>query len=67
MKYLGIPIDDKRLTLSRWDPVIEKFGKKLNPWQGRNLVMAGRVTLTNPSLTSLALYMLSIYISRGES
>jgi hypothetical protein len=32
MKYLGIPIDEKRLAVSRWNPIIEKFGKKLNPW-----------------------------------
>jgi hypothetical protein len=37
MKYLGIPIDEKRLVSSRWDPVVEKMGKKLNPWQGKNL------------------------------
>jgi hypothetical protein len=28
MKYLGIPIDEKRLALCRWDPIIEKFGEK---------------------------------------
>jgi hypothetical protein len=56
MKYLGIPIDEKRLAISRWNPIIEKFGKKLNPWHGKNLVMAGRATLINSSLTSLSLY-----------
>jgi hypothetical protein len=61
MKYLGIPIDEKRLVNSRWNPVVEKMGKKLNPWQGKNLVMAGRATLINNSLTSLVLYMLSFY------
>jgi hypothetical protein len=61
MKYLGIPIDEKRLVSSRWNPVVEKMGKKLNPWQGKNLVMAGRATLINSSLTSLVLYMLSFY------
>jgi hypothetical protein len=57
MKYLGIPIDEKRLVSSRW----KKMGKKLNPWQGKNRVMAGRATLINSSLTSLDLYMLSFY------
>jgi hypothetical protein len=61
MKYLGIPIDEKRLAFSRWDPIIEKFGKKMNPWQGRDLVMVGHSTLINSSLTSLALYMLFFY------
>jgi hypothetical protein len=41
MKYLGIPKDGKRMVSSRWNPVVEKMGKKLNPRQGKNLVMAG--------------------------
>jgi hypothetical protein len=41
MKYLGIPIDGKRMVSSRWNLVVEKMGKKLNPRQGKNLVMAG--------------------------
>jgi hypothetical protein len=34
---------------------------KLGPWQGKILVMGGRVTLVNSSLTSVPLYMLSFY------
>jgi hypothetical protein len=51
----------KRLAISRWNPIVEKFGEKLSHWQGKNLVMVGRATLINSSLTSLALYMLSFY------
>jgi hypothetical protein len=29
MKYLGMPIDEKKLAVSQWDPVEEKFGKRL--------------------------------------
>jgi hypothetical protein len=29
MKYLGIPIDEKKLAVSQWDPVEEKFEKRL--------------------------------------
>jgi hypothetical protein len=61
MNCLGIPIDGKRLVGSRWNPVVEKMGKKLNPWTGKNLVMAGQATLINSSLTSLVLYMLCFY------
>jgi hypothetical protein len=34
---------------------------KLGPWQGRMLVMGGRVTLINTSLTSVPSYMLFFY------
>jgi hypothetical protein len=29
MKYLGIPIDEKKLVVSQWDHVEEKFAKKI--------------------------------------
>jgi hypothetical protein len=34
---------------------------KLEPWQGKMLVMGERVTLINSFLTSVPLYMLSFY------
>ena len=61
MKYLGIPIDEKRLSLKDWKPVLEKHENKLSCWQGKNLVIGGRSTLINSSLLSLLLYMLSFY------
>ena len=61
MKYLGIPIDEKRLCLGDWKSVLEKHENKLGCWQGRNLVVSGRATLINSSLASIFLYMLSFY------
>jgi hypothetical protein len=29
MKYLGMPIDEKKLAVSQWVPIEEKFAKKL--------------------------------------
>jgi hypothetical protein len=37
------------------------MGKKLFPWKGKMLVMGGRITLINSSLTSVVLYILSFY------
>ena len=61
MKYLGVPISKKRLNLSDWNATSEKMDNKLCPWQGKMLVMGGRVTLINSSLSSVPLYMLSFY------
>jgi hypothetical protein len=61
MKYLGVPINKKRLKNSDWDSTEGKMRNKLGPWQGKMLVMGGRVTLINSSLTSVPLYMLSFY------
>jgi hypothetical protein len=61
MKYLGVPINKKRLKNSDWDSNEGKIRNKLGPWQGKMLVMGGRVTLINSSLTSVPLCMLSFY------
>jgi mannosylglycoprotein endo-beta-mannosidase len=59
MKYLGMPIDEKKLVVSQWEPVEDKFGKKIAGWKGNMLSIGDRVTLVNACLSSIALYMLS--------
>jgi hypothetical protein len=59
MKYLGIPVDDKRLKSSDRNPPGEKMDKKLGSWNGKNLLISGRSLLINTSLSSILLYMLS--------
>jgi hypothetical protein len=61
MKYLGVPIDNKKINKSLWDPMLEKMGKMLARWQGRFLSLGGRLTLLNSCLSNVPLYMLSIY------
>jgi hypothetical protein len=58
MKYLGIPVDAKKLAVSQWDPVEESLPKK-SGWKGNLLSIGDRVTLVNACLTSIYLYMLS--------
>jgi hypothetical protein len=59
MKYLGMPVDEKRLAVSQWVPIEEKFAKKIAGWKGNMLSIGDRVTLVNACLTSICLYMLS--------
>jgi hypothetical protein len=61
MKYLGVPIDNKKLCKSLWSPTVEKTESKLGSWQGRFLNLGGRLVLINSSLTNVPLYMLSMY------
>jgi hypothetical protein len=61
MKYLGVPIDNKKLCKSLWDPIVGKIENKLGSWQGRFLSLGGRLVLINSSLTNVPLYMLSLY------
>jgi hypothetical protein len=60
-KHLGIPVDEKRLRVSDWNPSIGKVEKRMGGWLGKLLNIVGRTTLINSPLTSLVLYMLSFY------
>jgi hypothetical protein len=61
MRYLGVPIDDKKLCKSLWTSTVEKVESKVGSWQGRFLSLGGRLVLINSNLTNVPLYMLSIY------
>jgi hypothetical protein len=41
MKYLGMPVDEKKLVVSQWAPVEEKFAKK-NLWMERKFAFNRR-------------------------
>jgi hypothetical protein len=61
IKYLGVPIDNKKLNKKLWCSMMEKMEKRLAGWQGRFLSLGGRLTLLNSCLSNVSLYMLSIY------
>jgi hypothetical protein len=61
MKYLGVPIDNKKVSKSLLCPMLEKMDKRLAGWKGRFLSLGGRLTLLNSCLSNIPLYMLSIY------
>jgi hypothetical protein len=62
MKYLRVPIDNKKLNKCLCPPPTkEKVEKKHGLWKGRFLSLVGRLTLMNNVLTNVPLYMLSIY------
>jgi hypothetical protein len=66
MKYLGIPVDKKRIKNSDWNGPIGKVEKKLGSWIGKHMSIARRTILINPSISSVLLYMLSFFlVSRG--
>jgi hypothetical protein len=62
MKYLGVPITPSRLHVIDWARLEEKYGKKLDIWQGGSLSMAGRTTLINASLVNSTIYHMSMYL-----
>jgi hypothetical protein len=59
--YLGIPMHHKKLHNADWKSVEEKFKKRLSCWKGIVLSYGGQLILINLVLSSLAIFMLSIY------
>ena len=59
IKYLGLPLSTTRLKNVDFQPVVDKVAGKLNTWDGRNMTMAGRLTLVKSVLTSQTIHLLS--------
>jgi hypothetical protein len=60
-RYLGIPMSPKRLSNKDWRVVEERFQKKLSSWKGKLLSSGGRLVLINSVLSSLPMFMMSIF------
>ncbi|XP_062188905.1 uncharacterized protein LOC133892218 [Phragmites australis] len=65
-RYLGIPMNHKKLSNKDWAHIEDKFQKKLSSWKGKLFSVGGRLVLINSVLTSLAMFMLSfLEVPRG--
>jgi hypothetical protein len=58
LKYLGIPIHYRRLINKEWNPVENRFEKKLGCWQGKLLSYGDRLILINYVLTIMPMFLL---------
>jgi hypothetical protein len=61
IKYLGIPMHQRQLLNSEWRQMEEHFEKRLSGWKANHLSYGGRLTLINSVLTSLPMFMMSIF------
>ncbi|GKV21933.1 hypothetical protein SLEP1_g31856 [Rubroshorea leprosula] len=61
-KYLGIPIGGSHRRLKMWQPLLDSVRKKLSSWKGRYLSQGGRITLINSVLSSLPVFLMSVYL-----
>jgi hypothetical protein len=62
MRYLGIPIHYRRLTLAEWKLVEERLQKHLSTWKGKLLSLVGRLVLINSVLSNMVLHMISFFL-----
>jgi hypothetical protein len=61
MKYLGLPISDRRLTMAELSDAAEKMEKRLQTWKCGHLSFGGKSILINSSLTSIPMYTMGFY------
>jgi hypothetical protein len=65
-KYLGIPMHFRKLSNIDWKVVENKIERKLSIWKGKLMSVGGRLVLLNFVLTSLVMFMLSLFeVPRG--
>jgi hypothetical protein len=62
MRYLGIPIHYRRLTLAEWKIVEKRLQKRLSSWKGKLLSLGGRLILINSVLSNMVLHMISFFL-----
>jgi hypothetical protein len=60
-KYLRIPMHVRKLNNGDWKIIEDKFEKKLSSWKGKLMSLDGRLVLINSILTSLAMFMMSLF------
>jgi hypothetical protein len=60
-RYLGIPMQHRKLMNKDRKHVEERFQKRLNCWRSKMLSVGGRLVLINSVLSSLSMFMLSFF------
>ena len=59
--YLGLPLGAKSTGVVKWDPIVERFERKLASWKKPLLSKGARVTLIQSVLSNLPVYFLSLF------
>ncbi|KAE8730785.1 hypothetical protein F3Y22_tig00002880pilonHSYRG00085 [Hibiscus syriacus] len=59
-EYLGLPFGTKRNSVAMWEPIVQRFQKKLAGWKDSSLSLAERVILVKSVLCALPIYFFSI-------
>lgn len=61
VRYLGLPLLTKRMTVLDYLPLTEKIRKRVSSWTGRFLSYAGRLQLINSVIMSLTNFWMAAF------
>lgn len=68
MTYLGMPCSGRALFESHWEPTVQKLINGCEPWQGKLMSSASRLTLTNACISAIpTFYDGLVHIRRRNS
>lgn len=58
MKYLGVPLCTKKLTLANCEPLIQQIKSRVSSWSVKTLSFAGRLLLIKTVIEGIATFIL---------
>ena len=61
MSYLGMPLGASHKSSSIWNPILEKYERRLAGWKKLYSSKGGRLPLIKSTLSSLPTYFLSLF------
>ena len=61
--YLGVPIVNKKITISVWRPLIQKLKNKIQTWSNTWLNIVGKVVLIKSIISSYPIFCCTIFLS----
>lgn len=61
VRYLGIPLCTKKLTLANCEPLIQQVKKKVNSWTAKSLSFAGRLLLIKTVIAGISNFWCSTF------
>lgn len=62
VKYLGVPLASRKLTIQQYSPLMEKMTSRITAYSARMLSYAERVQLIKSALFSVHLYWSQIFL-----
>nr|XP_009592142.1 uncharacterized protein LOC104089033 [Nicotiana tomentosiformis] len=61
-RYLGIPLDTKKLFVMQWQPLIDKIVARISSWKTKKLSYAGRIQFVQHVNFGIQAYWAQIFI-----
>ena len=59
--YLGLPLGPPHKSVGIWDPIEERFRRRLATWKLQYISKGGRVALIRSALSNLPIYFMSLF------